>query len=196
MEWVAKSAAAGFRFPNVILADADLAELRADPRFVPILAQFNRNARPCQLTPGYRNFDFWIGEWEVTTLAAGPAGPKAESSIEKAIEGCAIIEHWFAAGRGGPPGTRGTSLNYFNPATGKWKQHWVTDTGIITEYEGTFRDGSMRFVVVSTTGPANGIGRMTFTPLRDGSVRQHLEQSTDAGNTWITTFDANYSKKK
>lgn len=85
MEWIAKSAVAGFRFPNGILADADLAELRADPRFVPILAQLNRNARPCESTPGYRSFNFWIGEWKLITLAASPSGPKAESSTESPI---------------------------------------------------------------------------------------------------------------
>ncbi len=196
IEWVGKSADAGFSAANFMATDPDWSEARKDPRFAAILARIDRNARPCEHNPAYRTFDFWIGDWEVTTVAASPNGPKAESSIEKALEGCAIVERWFAGGRNAGPGTRGISINTYNPATSKWNQHWVTDTGVITEYEGEFRDGSMRYEVKYTTAQSSGLGRMTFTPQPNGNVRQYLEQSTDSGKTWTITFDGTYSRKK
>jgi hypothetical protein len=38
--------------------------------------------------------------------------------------------------------------------------------------------------------------RITWTPNADGTVRQHWEQSFDAGQTWTTAFDGLYRRKK
>ena len=40
------------------------------------------------------------------------------------------------------------------------------------------------------------IGRTTWTPNPDGSVRQHWESSTDGGETWTTVFDGVYTRKE
>ena len=37
--------------------------------------------------------------------------------------------------------------------------------------------------------------RGTWTPLEDGVVRQHFEQSGDDGATWTTWFDGYYHPK-
>lgn len=88
LTWLEKSAKAGFSIPSLILADADLIEVRDDPRFAPILKAINANARPCEANPEYREFDFWIGEWDVAS-----SGTKSESSIQKILEGCVILEN-------------------------------------------------------------------------------------------------------
>ena len=36
--------------------------------------------------------------------------------------------------------------------------------------------------------------RTTLKPVDNGAVRQHIEISSDGGNTWETTFDAIYRK--
>ena len=194
IEWMDKAAQAGFSAPGLILADPDTAAVRSDKRFGPILARMNINARPCEANSAYRTFDFWIGEWDVTS--AGNPTNKSESSIQKLVEGCAILENWYGGGKQAGPGTTGKSLNYFNPATGKWRQLWVSDTCVLGDYQGEFRDGAMRFERDFVQGAINTKGRMTFTPLEPGKVRQFIEQSTDGGKTWVTQFDGLYVRKK
>jgi hypothetical protein len=54
----------------------------------------------------YRQFDFWVGEWGVTT----PNGQVAGTNRIRQIDGgCALREEWQGA-RGGT----GTSLNIFD----------------------------------------------------------------------------------
>jgi hypothetical protein len=71
----------------------------------------------------YRQFDFWIGHWDVLL----PDGAKAgENRIEPIAGGCALQESW--SGRGG---FSGTSLNSFDAtdrkmAPGVGRQHGGT----------------------------------------------------------------------
>ena len=44
--------------------------------------------------PEHRQFDFWIGEWEVTTPNGAPAG---RNRIESILDGCALRESWTGA---------------------------------------------------------------------------------------------------
>jgi hypothetical protein len=56
---------------------------------------------------------------------------------------------------------------------------------------------SMVFRTAPTPARTGGqvITRLSFTPLTDGTVRQHGEQSTDGGTTWSTTYDFYYHRK-
>jgi hypothetical protein len=41
-----------------------------------------------------------------------------------------------------------------------------------------------------------GLGRLTFSKLENGNVRQHSETSSDGGKTWKTAYDFTYIKRK
>ena len=43
----------------------------------------------------YRQFDFWVGEWDVVDTRGQPAGV---NRIEKTLNGCALHETWTSAG--------------------------------------------------------------------------------------------------
>ena len=140
-------------------------------------------ATPCADAPERHRFDFWIGEWEVTTPAGGHAGT---SSVQSVSGGCALLENWTSANGG-----HGKSLNAFNPAIGQWQQYWIGQDGNPTEYrESTYDGKSIAFVA------RNGatVQRLTFTPLEDGTVRQFAEASQDGGQSWKTTYDFRYHK--
>ncbi|MGZ3445268.1 MAG: hypothetical protein ACXWLG_06895, partial [Myxococcaceae bacterium] len=47
---------------------------------------------PCS-TAGHRQFDFWVGDWEVQTPKGTAAG---ENKVEKILDGCALRESWTA----------------------------------------------------------------------------------------------------
>ncbi len=145
-----------------------------------------RATPPCELDERHREFDFWIGHWEVK----GPQGRIAGTNrIEKGLNGCLLIENWTSSQGGG-----GKSVNYFDPGTESWKQDWIDATGGVIHYEGEFRDGAMRFEGVNYNKDGSSEpSRMVFTPLEDGTVRQFIEQSSDGGESWYVWFDAIYS---
>src|SRR5918995_4060894 len=89
-----------------------------------------------------RAFDFWIGSWEVR----GPQGKLAgHNTIPSLFDGCALREEWE-----GVSGHRGTSLNAYVPATGRWHQTWVDRDGDLLLLDGGPVDGAM--VLEGATG--------------------------------------------
>jgi hypothetical protein len=149
-----------------------------------------REPTPCADVVERHRFDFWIGEWEVTTQG----GTRVGSSVVQSVSGgCALLENWTSA-RGG----QGKSLNAFNPAVGQWQQYWIGQDGNPTEYrESTWSGRSIVFRAhVPATGqsPATEL-RLTFTPVDSATVEQHGESSTDGG-TWTTTYLFVYHRKK
>ncbi len=142
---------------------------------------------PCAAGP-YREFDFWVGAWDVRDAAGKAAGVNQISNEEN---GCVIVEHWRSA-----QGGTGQSYNYYNPATQKWNQLWI-GLGILLHMEGGYAEGAMRL-----EGPLQYIAqgktttlRGTWTALPDGRVRQLFEESEDEGKTWALWFDGYYTRR-
>jgi len=138
---------------------------------------------PCADVAERHRFDFWIGEWEVTTQG----GTRVGSSVVQSVSGgCALLENWTNA-RGG----QGKSLNAFNPAVGQWQQYWIGQDGNPTEFrESTWAGGSIVFrahTPATAKSPATE-SRLSFTPVDSSTVQQHGESSTDGGKTWKTTY--------
>lgn len=141
---------------------------------------------PCH-EPVYRNFDFWLGQWDVT--AAGSPTPTAQSSITAVQDGCVVLEQ-YAAG----PYT-GMSLSFYDTVTGHWHQTWMSNSGGAVYMEGGLNaDGAM--VLTDADLPvseaAGSINRVTWSENGDGSVRQFWEVSSDGGETWSVSFDGRY----
>lgn len=145
--------------------------------------------QPSPCTAGeYRQFDFWIGDWEVRRPDGQVVG---HNKIEPALNGCTLIEQWTSAGP-----SRGTSLNFYDSSTRQWHQTWIDNSGSSLYLNGQLRDG--RMVLESEVKNAQGQTvrhRITWTPLDGGGVRQHWEASSDGARTWRTLFDGRYSKK-
>lgn len=164
----------------------ELAALRKDSRYPELLAYANRVSHPCEHDPKFRAFDFWVGEWEVF------AGPNRVGTnvIERDLSGCVLVERWTSAG-----GSRGISLNFLDPATGKWRQQWVADNGSVVWYEGQVRDGAMHYAGEQISPQGNKIlARVLLEPQPDGTLRHRIENSSDGGKTWTAPFDAIYRK--
>ena len=156
--------------------------------FQPVAAQQTADQTPpCEGDERFREFDFWIGHWEVTTAQGQVAGT---NRVEKEEQGCMLLERWTSSNGG-----TGTSINYFDPAKGKWVQVWVASAGYSIVIEGRLEDGKMVLVghLVGLDGAATPF-RGTWTPLSDGRVRQFFEQSTDDGKTWTPWFDGYYKR--
>ncbi len=141
---------------------------------------------PCA-TRDFRAFDFWIGEWTVTSN--GAEEPLAHSRIESVAHGCAIRETWMPFRGGG-----GTSTTAYDTVTGIWHQTWIGAQPGEVDFYGGIVDGAM--VLTGYWGRASSgqpnLVRMTYTLRDDGSVRQYGQTSTDHGLTWSDSFDLTY----
>ena len=134
----------------------------------------------------WREFDFWVGQWDVQLGDGTPAG---SNSIESTENGCLIVEHWRSVGGG-----TGTSINFRDPSSGKWRQQWVSP-GAQIDITGGIDDGSMVLdgYIVYVQGAVRRPFRGKWTPLEDGRVRQFFEEFDDGA--WKPWFEGFYGRR-
>lgn len=135
----------------------------------------------------YRQFDFWLGEWEVHD----PDGQfQGTNRIEKIQGGCVLQEHWTGASGG-----TGTSFNIYDFTRDRWHQTWVSGSMLLL-LDGGWRDGKM--ILEGTTAGRDGDvvhNRITWTPVSADVVTQVWETSTD-GDAWNVVFNGRYTRKR
>ena len=150
--------------------------------------QTNAPVSPCPTKAEYHQFDFWLGEWDVTDH-----GQKiATSSIQSIVGGCIIFENYSQL-----DGYTGKSFNFYDATLGKWRQTWVDAYGNISEFTGELRDGAIHYD--GETHRAEGrrvMRRMILTKLEDNRVRQYSERSLDGGKSWSVAYDYIYTRRK
>lgn len=139
---------------------------------------------PCA-DPASRQFDFWVGDWDVFD----PAGKQVGTNHIALVYGCVLHESWKT-----PRGYEGQSLNRYDADRGLWHQTWVDNQGTLLLLEGGLKDGAMVLSDGSTPGrkPGAPLNEIRWTRNDDGSVRQHWQSSADGGKTWKTAFDGKY----
>lgn len=176
---LAELAEAGSTAAGSVRGTPEFQPLAGNPAFETVLESMT----PCR-SPEYRQFDFWLGDWDVT----GAGGRTSHNLISRVQGGCAVLEQYDT-----PSGYSGISINYFDVNTNKWYQTWIDNQGQPIVQAGGLIDGSM----VLQGDPAAGqpLNRTTWTPLDGGRVRQHWESSTDDGKTWTTVFDGTYTPR-
>ena len=150
---------------------------------VALAASAQTPAPPCS-APEAKQFDFWIGDWDVFT----PDGKLAGTNRIARLYGCVLHESWQN------PKVQGQSFNVFDADRGVWHQTWVDSTGSLLVIEGALRSGAMVLSDATLPGKrdAKQVNEITWTPNADGSVRQHWRVSADGGKTWTTSFDGKY----
>jgi len=136
----------------------------------------------------YRQFDFWVGKWEVTNPAGRVVG---SNRITPILGGCVLLEEWQSAGQ-----HSGKSFNIYDAARSVWHQTWVDTSGLLLELEGGLEGESM--VLQGTRPGPDGevLHRITWRPLDGGDVRQTWDTSTDGGASWSSQFNGLYSRKE
>jgi tetratricopeptide (TPR) repeat protein len=180
--WLSRLADAGFAGYRAVVGNADFAPLLENADFKAVIERM----RPCR-SPEHRQFDFWLGEWEVTSPTGQAQGSNSITSIQ---DGCALREQWTSAS-----GNIGTSLNFYDAAKGVWHQTWIDDSGNALYLDGRLVAGAM---VLSSDPESSPIQRITWTPLtgeQQGKVRQLWESSTDGGASWSVAFEGIYAPR-
>ena len=142
---------------------------------------------PACATPAHGEFDFWVGDWDVTLPDGKPAGT---NHIERILAGCVVFENWNSASSP----FAGKSFNTYDAVTGTWKQVWVDTGGSTIHFSGQRKDNVMDMTGSQTTAAGTMYFRMSYTLNADGTVRQLWQQSVDQ-KQWEVIFDGLYRRK-
>lgn len=129
----------------------------------------------------YRDFDFWLGDWQVLKADGNVAGQNRIVAVEN---GCVVHERYQT-----PGGYTGQSFTLYDASRKRWHQTWVDNQGALLLLEGGLQNGNM-VLEGSVQGTPN---RITWSPLADGQVRQHWQ--VKQGESWTTVFDGYYRKQ-
>jgi len=143
-------------------------------------------ASPACAAPEYRQFDFWLGDWDV--FDSGDAKPSMRIRVEKILDGCALRESYRD-----DAGKLGESYNIYDASRKVWHQTWVTNRGQLLVLEGGLENGVMTLRATETTPAGPVLWRGVWTP-RGAEVRETAETSSDGGKTWKPKFDIVFRK--
>ena len=141
-----------------------------------------QSAMPCA-NATYRQFDFWIGDWDVFDVQR-PAVVVAHAHVELILNGCVLHELYQ-----GIEGHKGESFTIYDVTRDTWHQSWVNDHGYLLTIEGRLRGSAM--ILEGTDHLPNGKPRQVRVEWRpeDRGVREVAVRSTDGGVTWVPWFD-------
>jgi hypothetical protein len=144
---------------------------------------------PCRAAE-HRQFDFWVGTWNVFGAAGGQI---ATSVISSELDGCLIMEDFIGNG-----GFQGRSINLFDRETGLWYETFVDNVIAASfrlsgrlEGEEMVMTGSQPVFSFATGTVRQRDVTVTWSPLAASQVRQAFVVSFDGGPPF-TSFNGLY----
>jgi len=194
LDALTKAIHAGRGRPDLLRDDPVFAELRSDRRFLALIDKARENQTPCEHHADNRQFDFWIGDWNVVRTQEGTAA--GMSHIERTLGSCVIWESWKSAG---DSGYEGKSYNVFNPDQKRWEQFWVDNQAGMMHFTGSLASGGVMDFRTAAIPQADGKTlqrHLRFFPIDADTVRQLSEGSTDDGKTWQVEYDLTYHRRR
>lgn len=160
-------------------SDEAFSSFLSNPRFQAVVA----NLTPCS-SAEYRQFDFWLGNWNVVSPQGQALGT---NKVTQSMDGCLLMESWEST----VGGQKGMSINYHDRDKGGWSQIYRDNSGNITQWPelvGGLINGAM---VLASDSDAQPRSRWTWSKESEGRVRQMAETITD-GENWTTVWDSYY----
>jgi hypothetical protein len=133
--------------------------------------------------PEYRQFDFWLGDWDVIDTETHTQVARAR--VRSILGGCVVLEEYR-----GNTGTEGRSFSLYDVTRDVWHQTWVTDRGRLLVIEGHSRNGIMEMSGSdrAAAGAPERLVRGRWQATR-GGIRESAARSTDGGRSWQPWFD-------
>jgi hypothetical protein len=152
--------------------------------------------KPCE-SPDASQFDFWLGEWDLSWPAEQSGGKQGEigtgtNSITRMFGRCVVKEDFNSQ----DAGLRGHSVSVYNVGKGRWQQTWVDDQGGYLLFSGEFKTGKMTLQTEPfLRGEKTLINRMVFRNITPNSLDWDWQTSADSGKTWEDLWNIHYAKK-
>jgi hypothetical protein len=150
---------------------------------------------PCD-SPEARQFDFWLGDWDLSWPADQTGGEMGETMtgtnhIERLFGDC-VIEERFSTDDGR---FQGRSLSVYDEKRGLWKQTWVDSAGGYLLFTGSFDGTTMEL----KTEPAQRdsemvVNRMLFGDITPDSLNWSWQATRD-GATWSDLWVISYRRR-
>lgn len=138
--------------------------------------------------PQYRQFDFFVGDWEVRDAAGAPQGLNL---VTRDLGGCAIHEQWTSLS----DDQWGASTSAYDFRTHGWIHVWFDSWGNQVILRGGLKDGAMLMEGERLTPDGKrALERTRWTP-SPGGLHQLWDYSLDGGKTWKVRFDAFYTRR-
>ncbi len=139
-----------------------------------------------------RQFDFWIGEWDLTWGEDAEVGA-GTNVITAELDSC-VIEENFTALEDEP--FVGKSVSVYDSESGLWKQTWVDNHGNYLDFDGGFRDGKMILQRRTHQEDEEIWQRMVWYNISDDSLDWNWEKSTDGGQNWQVLWKIHYLRNR
>ncbi|MEO6637857.1 MAG: hypothetical protein ABIN25_06250 [Ginsengibacter sp.] len=144
--------------------------------------------KPCS-APEASQFDFWVGEWDLTWNDTS----HGTNRIQKIMDGCSVNENFYY------PAMKysGSSWSVYNLQLKLWQQTWVDNQGGYIALSGKFENNEMILATEPRKLP-NGkdiISRMVFYNITLASFDWRWESNKDNGTTWQTNWLIHYKRK-
>ena len=141
-------------------------------------------------TKEYKQFDFWVGNWNVYNTDGKLIGT---NKIVKMPNACAIQENWTSK----TSKNQGTSYNYYNKTDKSWNQVWVDNSGFSLNLKGNFKNDSMVLSSdVVKTPKGNYYNQITWTKNNDNTVTQVWNYMSLDNKKVKEVFKGIYKRKK
>lgn len=130
----------------------------------------------------YRDFDFLVGSWDFFTMDDRKIG---EQVYTKREQGCLIVEDWTTLNGG-----TGMGVNFVDPATGLWRQVWMSPRFHIDYSGGLDENGDILLEgrIYPNDGSADAPVRGVYARQDDGSVVKEFLQFNEETNVWERFF--------
>lgn len=132
-----------------------------------------------------QDFDFWLGEWELTW----GEGQHGTNLVELTMNGAVIQENFETTDY------RGMSVSVFSKEDDHWHQTWVDSSGAYLDFVGEFAAGQM---IMSRSGIVEGSPvkqRMIWYEITTNRFLWNWERSDDEGATWRVVWKIQYQRK-
>ena len=135
-----------------------------------------------------RQFDFWIGTWELTW----GDDQSGTNHVEAILDGQVIQENFD-----GQPSIplKGISLSTYDVVLHKWRQTWVDNEGSYIDLIGEFKDNQMMLSTQRQAGDAMIQFRMIFYNITANEFDWNWERLNNE-NMWVSVWQIHYRRKR
>jgi len=148
-------------------------------------------ANPCTVSQ-QKQFDFWVGEWDLAWPGAKPnETAHGTNSIRRIMDGCVVQENFSG---GDAIHLRGISVSTFDTRAGVWKQTWVDNEGGYLDFSGEFKNGHMTLQREAVRNGSKILQRMVWKNITANELDWSWESSSDGGKTWQVNWPIHYKR--
>jgi hypothetical protein len=143
---------------------------------------------PCRSA---HTFDFWVGTFDAMPWNQPNAQPTGQLHNTREYEGCVIVERWT-----GVQGSAGMSMSFYDIHRRAWRMVWNDDANQSNDFEGSYRDGAMRFEgwVLDSAG-RRLLASNVLQDVSPGIIRHIYSTSADNGKTWDIKSDGRFVRR-